>query len=264
MCFVDHFAHASRVVVRADDQLVAFEGHEEVVESADDGTGVFGQVHEVVTATREQHMAVGENGIAVGIFLRHVVDFWPTADVGPSEVAAAHVDIVAFLKHHEVDGGVEARRIVFLYLLQFLLGREALPVGVEPVAHHDAFRFEKVEHGGDAPQHEARVPEKFSAFDKHAGIFERWFFGEGFDARGGVVDVLASLLDIAVGRVGNRWHGAHDEEVVVLRHEVEAFGNLLSEVGLVDDELIGGRDDDVGVAVDVGDVAGGPGCGGGR
>ena len=117
LCFVDHFAHASWVVVRADHQLVAFEGHEVVVESADDGASVFGQIYEVVAASREQHMAVGEDGIAVGIFLRHVVDFWPAADVGPSEVAAAHVDIVAFLKHHEVDRGVEARRIVFLYLL---------------------------------------------------------------------------------------------------------------------------------------------------
>ena len=264
MCFVDHLAHASWVVVRADHQLVAFEGHEVVVESADDGASVFGQVHEVVTASGEQHMAVGEDGIAVGIFLRHVVDFWPAADVGPSEVATAHVDIVAFLKHHEVDGGVEARRIVFLYLLQLLLGREALPVGVEPVAHENAVCLEEVEERGGAPEHEARVPEKLTALDKHAGIFERWFFGEGFDARGGVVDALAPLLDIAVGRVGNRWHGAHDEEVVVLRHEVESSGNLLGEVGLVNDELIGGRDDDVGVAVDVGDVAGGPCCGGGR
>ena len=106
----------------------------------------------------------------------------------------------------------------------------------------------------DIPKEDARIPEKFAAFDESLRHFEVWLFGEELhpcnlvDSKGIVVRMTVDLY-VAVSCLWARGHNADGEQRVAKLRKLQTPVDGLHKTALVADVMVGGRYDDVGVGV---------------
>ena len=108
---------------------------------------------------------------------------------------------------------------------------------------------EGLDYDAHLPDEDAGVPEELAALYECLRQLQIGLLGEALDAAD---DVVVRLLDISVSRIWTAGLDADGHQGVVAVGKFEALAYDGMEIGLVEDEVVGRRDDHLRLGVDLG------------
>ena len=217
---------------------------------------------EAVLAAEQAHVAT-DNGVTLFIRDDVCLDGAPASEVAPAQVSGYHIDVSGFLHDSVVDGNLLAVREV-LPEDGRLGGREQ---GGGDGVHHagDLRRIgpQLARDGLHVPDENARVPEIMAVLDIG---FRRLLIRFLLESRHFHDLALHGIRCIDVAVTGFRTGGgdAHGDDGVSPVRRGERLADDIGKVRRLQHQRVGGRDDDVGVGMALGDLPAGVGDAGGR
>ena len=244
---VDIFLDALFVAARAYHQHVVRIDHDIILQPLDDGDFACGNRDDRVARVVGIAAVVGF-GIGVGILARELVDRAPRTHVAPAEVAAADIYVVGLLHDAVVDRYGAALREDLLDGGLLAVGAQILHDGREEGVVFGQMAAEGLDYAAHLPDEDAGVPEELAALYECLRQLQIGFLGEALDAAD---DVVVRLLDISVSRIGTAGLDSDGHQGVVAVGKLEALAYDGMEIGLVEDEVVGRRDDHLRLGVDL-------------
>ena len=243
--FVDEFLDVLLFGAGADHQHVVRIDDDVLLQAADHGDLALGQRDDRRARVVEVAPLLG-NGVGVTVLARVLVDGAPGPDVAPPELPAADVDVVGLLHDAVVDRDGAALREGDLHDVAFGFGAHGLHHAAEERMVLGEVLLEGLDDRTDLPDEDARIPEEFARLEEYLCQFEVRFFGKALHLADGF---RVRDLDVPVPRIGAGGLDAHGHQGVVLRGEVEAFGDDGAEILFVEDQVVRGGDDHLRIGI---------------
>ena len=199
-----------------------------------------------------------DDDIVLAALAHELIDGMPRAQVCPAEVALHDIDVAAVLEDGIVDGEVGIAGIVLGDIVELFLVAVGGVLDLEVAEHGGEDMLEGVGELAAVGHEDARIPIELATLHEHGGKLALGFLSERLDLEDVGLAAEVAHLDIAIAGLGARGLDTHGQEDIVLGDVAETRLEATHEGGLVDDELVGGGDEDVGIGIDATDAHGGP------